>query len=441
MTKHRLVADLHLHSRFSMATSPQLNLESLARTGHKKGIHLLAAPDFTHPVWRAEMRSALEPAGDGVFHLKDWQSEPAQSDLSGSSDQERTDSTTADPSPGVVKRPTFILATEISCIWRHANRSRRVHVILMAPSFDAVERISGTLSDYQDLLSDGRPMIKMSAEDLYSVALEADDRCILFPAHAWTPWYGVYGSKSGFDSLEECFGEHTQRIPAIETGLSSDPYMNWSVSDIGSRAIVSFSDAHSPATMGRELTVFDADTNYESVRSALFENRVIETIEFHPEHGKYHLNGHRKCGVKLSPEETPTDGRCEVCNRPLTLGVLQRIKELADRSLSPSVFKEGLVYDSGNNPNARPFRQLVPLRELVAHSLSVGVGTKKVSRSYEALIEQSGNELAVLTTIDRETLASVAGEQIADAIIAVREGNVEVNAGFDGVYGTVSPIT
>ena len=442
MIQHRLVADLHLHSRFSMATSPQLNLQSLALTGVRKGIDLLAAPDFTHPTWREEMRAALEPDGDGIFRHKEWNEIAGQYGDTGTASDQLSPGTprtaAVDSRSSANAGPAFILTSEISCIWYHGGKSRRVHVLLMAPSFEAVDRISETLSQFQDLLSDGRPMIKLSVEDLYSAALEADERCVLFPAHAWTPWYGVYGSKSGFDSLEECFGEHTERVPAIETGLSSDPAMNWAVSDIGDRAIVSFSDAHSAGTMGRELTVLDAEPEYESVRSALFENRVIETVEFHPEHGKYHLNGHRKCGVKLTPEQTPQDGRCTVCGRPLTLGVLQRVSELSDLAVSDPVLKNGLMH--GDTPNARPFRQLVPLKELVAHSLSVGPNTKKVAGMVNKLIDTVGSELAVLTTADREAIAETAGDRIADAIVAVRNGDVDVNAGFDGVYGTVSPV-
>ncbi len=407
MAQHRLIADLHLHSRYSLATSPQLNIETLATTATRKGIDLLAAPDFTHPVWRQEMRNSLEPAGSGVFRRRDQQN-----------------------------GPTFLLTTEIACIWRHQDRSRRVHVLLMAPSFDAAEKISATLANYQNLESDGRPMIKLSAEDLYSAALDADNRCVLFPAHVWTPWYGVYGSKSGFDSLEECFGEHTNRVPAVETGLSSNPHMNWAVSDISNRAIVSFSDAHSPATMGRELTVLDAESDYESVRSALFENRVVETIEFHPEHGKYHMNGHRKCDVKLSSEETPPDGRCPVCHRPLTLGVLHRVNQLADSAPEPLRLEDGLLHGSG--PNNRPFRQLVPLRELISQAVSAGVGTKKVSSAYSALVDYFKTELNVLISASEDDLARIAGDLTAEMIIAVREGRVHVEAGFDGVYGTVS---
>jgi DNA helicase-2/ATP-dependent DNA helicase PcrA len=415
MTANRLVVDLHLHSRYSMATSPQLNIASISETAAWKGIDLVAAPDFTHPGWREEMRNALEPSGEGVFRARS----------------------------GAPHGPQFVLVTEIACIWRWpgegktGSRSRRGHVLLMAPSFEAADRISAQLAKYQRLESDGRPMIKLSAEDLYSLALAADARCVLFPAHVWTPWYGVYGSKSGFDRLQDCFGEHTDRVPAIETGLSSDPFMNWGVSDIGDRAIVSFSDAHSAATIGRELTVLDATASYESVRYALFENRVLETIEFHPEHGKYHLDGHRKCRVRLAPSETPADGRCPVCRKPLTLGVMHRVAELSDRNVEEPVLRDGLLY--GTTPEQKPFRKLVPLRELVAGALRSGVSTKKVSQACDSLVEACGNELAVLTTATGEQIADVAGRLIAHAIQAVRYGNVTVEPGFDGVYGVVTP--
>ncbi len=427
------MADLHLHSRYSLATSPRLNIATLAEGAIQKGIDLLAAPDFTHPTWRKEMRAELEPVGDGVFRRKSGSVTGNPSQTQGDLFSQRAGTNGGSAS---AVDPAFILVTEISCIWNQSGRSRRVHVLLMVPSFEAADRIGDRLAEHQNLESDGRPMMKMSARDLYALALEIDERCGLIPAHVWTPWYGVYGSKSGFDSLEECFGEFTDRVPAIETGLSSNPQMNWAVSDIGERSIVSFSDAHSPGTMGRELTVLDAAPDYESVRTALFENRVVETIEFHPEHGKYHLNGHRKCGVRLEPGETPADGRCSVCNRPLTLGVLHRVSELADREPVRTKLENGLVI--GDSPDTRPFRQLVPLRELVAQGLSAGVATKKVSRLSASLVEEHGNELAVLTTVPRVDLAATAGEEMADLIVAVRDGEVEVVAGYDGVYGTVS---
>lgn len=436
MSQNRLVVDLHLHSRFSMATSPQLNLETLEATGRRKGINLLAAPDFTHPVWREEMLRTLEEVNEGTYRLKATSADAPQHSMQASL---FSSSAPSGDTEETSRSTVFVPVTEISCIWYHGGRSRRVHVLLMAPSLEAAERISAALSHHQDLLSDGRPMIKMSAEHLYSLVLEIDELCVLFPAHAWTPWYGVYGSKSGFDSLEECFGEHAKRVPAIETGLSSNPEMNWSVSDIGKRSIVSFSDAHSPATMGRELTVLDAEPSYESVRSALFENRVVETVEFHPEHGKYHMNGHRKCGVKLEPAETPSDGKCRGCGRPLTLGVLHRISELADRPSEQTVLKDGLLY--GKGPHTRPFRQLVALRELLSQALEVGVGAKKVTRMYDRLINEVGNELDVLTKESHDSIASVVGEQTASLVVAVREGRVEVDAGFDGVYGKVTAKT
>ncbi len=418
MASKQLVADLHLHSRYALATSPRLNIETLAETAIVKGIDLLAAPDFTHPDWREEMRSDLEPAGDGVFR-RATRGETAGKDAS---------------------EPLFVLVTEISCIWKQSGKSRRVHVLLMAPSFDVADRISEKLSNYQDLAADGRPMIGLSTHDLYSLALEVDARCVLFPAHAWTPWYGVYGSKSGFDSLEESFGDLAHLVPAIETGLSSTPEMNWTVPDIGDRALVSFSDAHSPATMGRELTVFEAEPKYESIASALFENRVVETIEFHPEHGKYHSNGHRNCDIRLSPEETPADGRCKACGRPLTLGVLQRVNELSNGSAIKTFLKDGLVHTERSVQGRRaPFRQLVPLRELISQAIGSGVNTKRVAAIYDGLTSGLGTELNVLIRASHDEMGGIADERVVSAIVAVRSGEVEVDPGFDGVYGTVKP--
>ena len=232
MASLRLVADLHLHSRYSLATSRSLDLLALADGGRAKGIDLLAAPDFTHPAWLAEMRAELTELGEGVF---------------------------------TAYGATFVLATEVSCIWRQDDKSRRVHLLIWAPDFEAVEYINSRLAKVQNLASDGRPMLKMSARDAARTAWDADERCVVIPAHVWTPWYGMYGSKSGFDSAEECFGDAANRIAAIETGLSSDPAMNWRVPDVDSRSIVSFSDAHSPRNMGRELTVFRAEPNFTSL--------------------------------------------------------------------------------------------------------------------------------------------------------------------------------
>lgn len=405
MAPLRIVADLHLHSRYSLATSRSLDLLALADGGRVKGIDLLAAPDFTHPAWLAEMRSELTGLDEGVF---------------------------------TAYGAKFVLATEVSCIWRHDDKSRRVHLLIWAPDFAAVDHMNSRLAKVQNLASDGRPMLKLSARDMAQIAWDADERCVVIPAHVWTPWYGMYGSKSGFDSVEECFGDVADRIPGIETGLSSDPAMNWNVPDVDSRSIVSFSDAHSPRNMGRELTVFRAEPNFTSLAEAVRNEDIVETVEFHPGHGKYHLDGHRKCGVRLEPGGVGTPkSTCPDCGKPLTLGVLNRVNELAARPDSAARVEGGLV----RGPNGRPpFRSLVPLRELLSFSLSVGPGTKTVDRHYEALVDEFAGELNVLTSAAFDDLDRISGPRLAQAVLAVREGRVDVEPGYDGVYGTVTPI-
>ena len=404
MAPLRLIADLHLHSRYSLATSRSLDLLALADGGRVKGIDLLAAPDFTHPAWLAEMRSELAECDEGVY---------------------------------TAYGAKFVLATEVSCIWRHDGKSRRVHLLIWVPNFAAVDHINRRLAKVQNLASDGRPMLKLSARDMAQIAWDADERCVVIPAHVWTPWYGMYGSKSGFDSAEECFGDAADRIPAIETGLSSDPAMNWNVPDVDSRSIVSFSDAHSPRNMGRELTVFRAEPNFTSLAEAVRHEDIVETVEFHPGHGKYHLDGHRKCGVRFEPGGGSTpNSTCPVCGKPLTLGVLNRVNELAARPDSAVRVDDGL----GRGPNGRPpFRSLVPLRELLSFSHSVGPATKTVDRQYEALVDEFSGELNVLTSAPFDDLDRISGPRLAHAVLAVREGRVDVDPGYDGVYGTVTP--
>ena len=404
MAPHRIVADLHLHSRYSLATSRSLDLLALADGGRAKGIDLLAAPDFTHPAWLAEMRAELTEYDEGVY---------------------------------TAYGAMFVLATEVSCIWRQDDKSRRVHLLIWAPDFGAVEYINSRLATVQNLASDGRPMLKMSARDVARTAWDADERCVVIPAHVWTPWYGMYGSKSGFDSAEECFGDAAVRIPAIETGLSSDPAMNWRVPDVDSRSIVSFSDAHSPRNMGRELTVFRSEPDFTSLAAAVRNEDIVETIEFHPGHGKYHLDGHRKCGVRFEPGGGSTsNSTCPVCGKPLTLGVLNRVNALAAGPDSAKQVDNGLV----RGPNGRPpFRSLVPLRELLSFSLSVGPGTKTVDRHYEALVNEFAGELNVLTSAPSADLYRISGPRLAQAVLAVREGRVDVEPGYDGAYGTVTP--
>ena len=314
-----------------------------------------------------------------------------------------------------------------------------MHLLIWAPDFEAVEYINGRLAKVQNLASDGRPMLKMSARDVARTAWDADERCVVIPAHVWTPWYGMYGSKSGFDSAEECFGDAANRIPAIETGLSSDPAMNWRVPDVDSRSIVSFSDAHSPRNMGRELTVFPRRTRLHvtrrrgSKRGHRRDGRVSPGAWEVPPRRPSKMRG----PVRTRWRRATPNSTCPVCRKPLTLGVLNRVNALAARPDSTKRVDDGLV----RGPNGRPpFRSLVPLRELLSFSLSVGPATKTVDRHYEALVNEFAGELNVLTSAAVDDLDRISGPRLAQAVSAVREGRVDVEPGYDGVYGTVTPI-
>ena len=411
----RLVVDLHLHSRYSIGCSPSLDLAALAEGARRVGLDIIAAPDFTHPAWLEEMRSQLADAADGVYSLR----------------TEQTGTSSA-------ASPRFLFATEVSCVWTDHSRGRRVHLLVLAPGIAAVEKLNLSLARIAALASDGRPTLNIPACQFADVAWGADDRFVIVPAHAWTPWYGVYGSKSGFDSIEECFGDLAPRIFAIETGLSSDPAMNWRVADVDGRAIVSFSDAHSPPAMGREATVLDCAADFPSVVSAIAQGRIVETLEFHPGHGKYHLDGHRKCGVKLWPRESAeAGGRCPNCGRKVTLGVLNRIEQLASRpeTIASPVGKDGVVRGPEGRP---PFRRLVPLRDVLSQALGTGPGSKRVGRACDALVSELGGEIAALTSASAADIERVAGARVADTVIAARRGSVEIDPGYDGEYGTVS---
>ncbi|MXZ02721.1 MAG: hypothetical protein F4Y88_03325, partial [Chloroflexi bacterium] len=332
----RIICDLHLHSRYSLATSPRLDIRSLAEAGTRVGIDLLAAPDFTHPVWRDEMRHELieTSPGSGIFSAYGKE---------------------------------FMLVSEISCIWRQNKRSRRVHLLVAAPSFDAVDSMCETFAKLQDLKADGRPVFKISARELLAIIRDADPRSEVIPAHVFTPWYGMFGSKSGFESLHECFGDATDEILAVETGLSSDPSMHWSVSDSKIRSIVSFSDAHSIASLGREATVLKVDEmSYDGVVRALRSRSVLETYEFHPEHGKYHLDGHRKCGVRMHPDASrELKGLCPECGDIMTLGVLYRTQALSDGAHVDAVRDDNGLWHDPSGEYA-PYRHLIPLRDLLS---------------------------------------------------------------------------
>lgn len=414
-------ADLHLHSSYAIGTSPTLDLPEMARWARIKGIDLIAASDFTHPAWLERLEGALVPAEGDLYELA--------SDVA--------------PAGG---GPKVVLGTEISCVYPQDGRGHRVHLLLFAPSFETVHKLCIAFSPYGALASDGRPLLKLSSRDALAIALDVDERCEVVPAHVWTPWYSVYGSRGGFDSLADCFGDMAGHIHAVETGLSSDPSMNWAIAELDGRSLVSFSDAHSAPRMGRELTVFDGELSYDGFRKALATGGIGHTVEFYPEEGKYHYDGHRKCGVCQHPGVTLERGnRCPGCGRKLTLGVLNRISEIAERTAPHTISSRAVAVEQRDDglyvdPSGkrRPFRRLVPLDEAIAAALGKGPATKAVRATYDRLIATVGSELEVLEAAPYEDLAAAVDEPVARAIIDARLGNVTVQPGYDGVYGSVT---
>lgn len=397
----KITADFHIHSKYSRATSKNMDFEHIAVTAQEKGIKVVGTGDFTHPDWRKEMREKLEPAEAGLYKLK------------------------SQTSNGI----RFIITGEISNIYNRRGKTRRVHNLILLPSFEAAEKISSILSWQGNIKSDGRPILGMDAEDLLKLVLEIEPEALFIPAHIWTPWFSVFGSMSGFDSLEEAFGENVKHLAALETGLSSDPAMNWRLSALDKFALVSNSDAHSPDNLGRELNIFETDLNFFALRKAIIEkdkSKFLFTVEFFPEEGKYHYDGHRLCGVRFSPEETKkAKGICPKCKRSLTVGVLSRVEQLADR-------KAGFL-----PPQAIPFKSLVPLKEIIAEALNVQSKTKGVEEVYQKLIKDFSNELNVLLEEPLEKLNGSVFPKVVEGIKRVREGKLIINPGYDGEYGAV----
>ncbi len=396
------VADLHTHSPYARGTSPQLTFENMALWAKLKGIDLLATGDFTHPAQLAEIRAKLHETGDGLFDLDGIQ---------------------------------FVLGTEVNCSAKQAGQLRRVHVLVFAPDLEAVASINSTLDNHGKLASDGRPTVHMTPRDLLETLLGIDERCFIIPAHLWTPHFGLYGEKSGFDSLAECFGDLASYVPTIETGLSSDPAMNWRVPSLDGVSIVSFSDAHSLPKLGRELTVFLGEPSYDGLLDSLRNQAIEYTLEMFPEEGKYHHAGHRKCALRLSPQEAAATGeRCPKCGRKLTSGVMQRIEGLAKRIVSTNIGDDGLIHGDDGRP---PFRTMIALRQIIAESLGRGVETKAVASAYHKLVEELLGELQVLTKVPASAIESIAGERVAEGVVRARMENVTISPGFDGEYGHV----
>jgi len=391
----KIVADLHLHSSYARATARNLNFETLSSWARMKGINLLSSADFTHPVWFKETQKILRDNSSGLYEFDGFK---------------------------------FILGSEISCIYSQGGKVRRIHCLVYAPDLSAAERINQALSKRGNLASDGRPIIGMSARNLLEIILEAHPDSILIPAHAWTPWFSLYGANSGFDSIEEAFGDLKDYIYAIETGLSSNPAMNWRIKDLDTRSIVSFSDAHSAPKMGRELTILETEASYQGFLEALKKQKISETIEFFPEEGKYHFTGHRACFVRHSPEETDKLGLiCPKCKKTLTVGVMHRVEQLAEKDRAENFAPEG-----------RPkFKMLVPLLEIIAESVHTSVNSNKVVNIYQNLIKDFETELSILTEIPTARIGSKYGPKLEEAIAKVRQGSIVIEPGYDGVFGVV----
>jgi len=479
----KFVTDLHLHSKYSRAVSQQMVLSQMAHWAKLKGISVLATGDFTHPFWFDKLKNELEEAGNGLCRLKS------------ASDKSQVISDKSNVSQEIY----FLLSCEVSSIYSQGGRGRRIHNLFFFPSLKSVEKFNKELLKRgANLRSDGRPIVGITSRDLCEMALNVDEKTLVIPAHVWTPWFSVFGAFSGFDSLSECFGDMVGNIYAIETGLSSDPAMNWQIEELDKRSIVSFSDAHSLEKIGREATVFEADeVSYDSIYQAiagpvkkisnfparlrivegnsgrqfpisnLNENSVTPatrknktlsnqptikpanypkiafTIEFYPEEGKYHFTGHRDCNYSQNPQETKQKGNlCPVCGRPLTIGVVHRVEELKSQSAGwrtkvKTVIEKGVRWIHQENPKRPPYVSLVPLSEILAEALGVGVGTKTAADQYFKLVDNLGSEFNVLLKADLAEISRYSSAKVAEGIKKVRGGDIVVEPGYDGKFGVV----
>lgn len=413
----KFYADLHLHSHFSRATSKDLNLESLYLWAQLKGIQVVGTGDFVHPGWLKEITTKLEPAEEGFFRLKPEYEKTVKSQLPASC-------------AGKVR---FMLTVEISNIYKKLERVRKIHNVVFVPSLEAARNIQRKLDGIGNIRSDGRPILGLDSRDLLEIVLESGSLNYLIPAHIWTPWFSVLGSKGGFDLMTDCFGDLSGYIFAVETGLSSDPAMNWRLSQLDPYVMVSNSDAHSPSKLGREATVYDTEFSYSGIYRALSDRNdkgLLGTVEFFPEEGKYHFDGHRDCQTRMHPKETiKNDGLCPKCGRPVTVGVMARVEELADHP------------DGRKAPRWRPFHSLIPLVEIIAEAKGVGQNSKNVQTAFHDILNKLGNELFVLREAPIDEIKKTAGALIAEGIKRVREGKVHIAPGYDGEYGKISIFT
>ncbi|MBF0141685.1 MAG: hypothetical protein HQL74_15595 [Magnetococcales bacterium] len=409
------IADLHVHSKYSRATSKNLDLETLSYWAQRKGITLVGTGDFTHPAWRAEIRDHLVPAEEGLFRLRpEWARAVA-----------KRLSLAAPDLPTLSTR--FQLTVEIATVYKKGDKTRKVHHLICVPGFAEAEKMVTRLEGIGNLHADGRPILGLDSRDLLEITLEAGEGCYLIPAHIWTPWYSLLGSKSGFDSVEACYGDLAGHIFALETGLSSDPPMNWRISSLDRFRLVSHSDAHSANKLGREATLYDTDLDYFSILKALKSRQGFGgTLEFFPEEGKYHLDGHRKCGVRLTPMETRAwHGLCPVCGKEVTVGVQNRVEALSDRD--PEAIPAG----------RDPFFSLVPLEEILAELEGVAANSRRVQRALDSALAHLGPELHILRNAPLEDIRRHGSERFAEAIARLRRGEVIRQGGFDGEFGVI----
>ena len=391
------IADFHIHSKYSRATSKDMDIQHIAEWAKLIGITLMGTGDFTHHLWLEELKSNLEDLGNGLFKYKDVY---------------------------------FILTAEISSIYSKRGKGYRIHNMVFSPSFKTTDKINETLARYGNLASDGRPILGMDAADLARIIFDIDENCMVVPGHIWTPWFSLFGSMSGFNRIEDCFEDQTPKIFALETGLSSDPAMNWRLSALDRFTLISNSDSHSPAKIGREANIFDCELNYKTIREVLKtkdKKRFLSTIEFFPEEGKYHFDGHRLCDQRLSPKETKQhQGKCPKCGKKVTVGVMNRVEELADRP-------EGF-----NPPNSIPYKNLIPLDEIIAETKGVGKTSLAVGRDYRSCLAKFGTEFEILLRASKEDLLKGLPSRIAEGVLRVRDGKVSIKAGYDGEYGIIS---
>lgn len=391
------IADFHIHSKYSRATSKDMDVKHLAEWAKLKGITLIGTGDFTHHLWLEELKHNLEDLGNGLFKYQ-----------------------------GIY----FILTAEISSIYSKKGKGYRIHNMVFSPSFKTTDKINEHLSRVGNLASDGRPILGLDAAELARIIFDIDENCMIVPGHCWTPWFGLFGSMSGFNRIEDCFEELTPKIFALETGLSSDPAMNWRLSALDKFTLISNSDSHSPSKIGREANVFDCELDYKTIREVLKtkdKKRFLYTIEFFPEEGKYHFDGHRNCNIRLSPGETKQNaGKCPECGKPVTVGVMNRVEQLADR---PEGYKPH---------NAIDFKNFIPLQEIIAEAKGIAPTAVAVEREYHSLIAKFGNEFNILLRASEEELRKGLPVRVAEGVLRVRQGKVNIKPGFDGEYGKIA---